>query len=52
MGINTVCGENSWQRQDLAQYIQEEMYHFVLGPDMMERVRHLEDIYIYIAAFA
>ena len=25
--------------QDLAQYIQEEMYHFVLGPDMMERVR-------------
>eukprot|EP00434_Breviolum_minutum_P041929 symbB.v1.2.037304.t1/scaffold5473.1/size26756/2 len=25
--------------EDLAQYIQEEMYHFVLGPDMMERVR-------------
>eukprot|EP00435_Cladocopium_sp_Y103_P034030 s2111_g8.t1 len=25
--------------QDLAQYIQEEMYHFVLGPDMMERIR-------------
>lgn len=25
--------------EDLAQYIQEEMYHFVLGPDMMERIR-------------
>ncbi|CAJ1378328.1 unnamed protein product [Effrenium voratum] len=25
--------------EDLAQYIQEEMYRFVLGPDLMERVR-------------
>ena len=30
--------------QDLAQYIQEEMYHFVLGPDMMERIRRISNV--------
>lgn len=33
--------------QDLAQYIQEEMYHFVLGPDMMERVRRNPGIQLF-----
>ena len=26
--------------QDVAQFVQEEIYRFVLGPEMMERVRH------------
>ena len=26
--------------QDVAQFVQEELYRFVLGPEMMERVRH------------